>query len=96
MHNGQRVQKICDQALVYTEILKQGTVSKKYKTTHPTAILLVFEHLSTLKTTIERLQALRKFDRMRDYFLFNTLHNLKTKPDTFRVSLDLEKKNLFR
>ena len=88
MHNGQRVKKICDQALMYVEVLKYGTVSLKYKTNHPTLVLLVFEHLSTLKTTIERLQALRKFDRMRNYFLCNTLHNIKTKPDTFRVNLN--------
>lgn len=91
MHNGQRVKKICDQAIVYTDILKQGTVAHKYHVTHPTVVLLVFEHLSTLRTSLERLQALRRFDRMRDYFWFNTLYNIKTKPDTFRVSLEWKK-----
>lgn len=91
LHNWQRAKKICDQMITYTDILSEGIVSKKYWEECPSIVLIVFEHLSTLKTCVERLRALSKFDRMRKYFLCNTIHNLKEKPDTFWVSLDGEK-----
>lgn len=95
LHNGYRVAKICEQAISYVEALATGTINKLYNNKLPIKILIVFEHLSTLKTTFERLRSFPKFDNMRDYFLFTTTDIITNSPEPQRVSLAWKHVDLF-
>lgn len=87
LHNGYRVNKICEQAEAYVEILAAGSISRIHNRPLPSKVLIVFEHLSTLKTTFERLRAIPQFDKMHNYFLFSTTEVIIKNPEANRVSL---------
>lgn len=69
VHQGYRVQKICDQLILYTHALAQGSVSTKYKVPVGFRVLSVFEHQSTLNTVIERLRDHPRFRFLQAYIL---------------------------
>lgn len=94
VHNGHRVARIEKQLKQYAQVLASGAASIKYNVEVNPYILVVFEHQSTLQTTLERMNHDEYYTHLKTYYLMKTYDDFVKNPCDHWVNLNWEKVHL--
>jgi len=87
VHNGHRVARIEKQLKQYAQDLASGVAGIKYDVEVNPYILIVFEHQSTLTTTLERMSQDEYYTHLKAYYLMKTYDDFVKDPFDHWVNL---------
>jgi len=94
IHKGQRVKKILEQLKPYAKIIASGVAWTEFGVATNPYVLVLFEHESTLLSTLEIMSQDSYYTNLKDHFLFKTFESLQKDCLSHRLNLRKEKVHL--
>jgi len=95
LENGKDKKKSITKCKEHAMLLYSGNVHDRYEYKKGYRTLWIFEHASTMKSTLIALQEDSYFENASEYFLFNTIENAKTNFFTNWINLKNFDRKLF-
>ena len=94
IHNWHRVKKIVQQLKPYAMVIASWIAWSTFWLSVNPKILVLFEHESTLQSTLEIMSKDTYYTYLKDFYLFKTFEDFKTDANSQRVNLRKEKVTL--